>query len=169
METKQSQRRQFADWGREVGERLKALGLTIATAESCTGGTVASMLTQPAGSSAYFKSGVVSYAVSVKEEVLGVDVNRQGVVSEDTAMQMAEGVARVCGADCSISTTGIAGPTGAEPGKPVGTVCVAVLCPNHREATTFHFSGDREEVILQAADAALSLFLRLLAHFEAKS
>lgn len=169
-----SQRRQYSDLGREVGEMLLTKGLTVSSAESCTGGTIASMLAQIAGSSAYFKGTVVSYAVSVKEQVLGVKIGPEGVVSEDTARQMALGVARVCDTDCAVSTTGIAGPGGAEPGKPVGTVCMAVCyrspsAENGESRTqesvktrTYHFEGDREAVILQSADAALMFLKEIL-------
>lgn len=161
--------RHFSDKGRQLGELLLAHGLTVSTAESLTGGTIASMIAQIAGSSAYFKGSVVSYAVSVKEQVLGVDVERGGVVSEDTARQMAEGVARLCCTDCAIATTGIAGPGGAEPGKPVGTVCISafIRCANLDTpalniSQTCHFTGNREEVILQSADAALELLISVL-------
>ena len=167
--------RNFSSLGRQLGTLLTEKGLTVSTAESLTGGTIASMIAQIAGSSSYFKGSVVSYAVSVKEQVLGVDVERGGVVSEDTARQMAEGVARLCQTDCAVATTGIAGPGGAEPGKPVGTVCIAALVPlttsqPHNLTTsqptlvsrTYHFDGDRESVILQSADAALQLLIETL-------
>lgn len=160
--------RTFSPLGQRLGQLLSERGLTVSTAESLTGGTIASMIAQIAGSSAYFKGSVVSYAVSVKEQVLGVDVERGGVVSEDTARQMAEGVARLCDTDCAISTTGIAGPGGAEPGKPVGTVCMAALIrrPDAERpilvSQTCHFQGDREQVILQSADAALSLLIETI-------
>ena len=163
-----SERRNFSTLGLEVGQLLLQRGWTVASAESLTGGTIASMIAQIAGSSAYFKGSVVSYAVSVKEQVLGVDVNRGGVVSEDTALQMAEGVARVCQTDCAVSTTGIAGPGGAEPGKPVGTVCMSVLTPCGQWVRTYHFEGDREAVILQSADAALSFLKEKLLLTEEK-
>lgn len=149
--------------GIRIGKLMQERGLTLASAESCTGGTIASMVTAVAGSSAYFKGAVVSYAVSVKEDVLGVDVS-DGVVSESTARQMAEGVARLLKADCAVATTGIAGPGGAEPGKPVGTVCIAVFsqCQCQSQSKTFHFSGDRESVILQAAESALRLLEEML-------
>lgn len=163
-----SERRAFTELGREVGQLLLQKGWTVATAESLTGGTIASMIAQIAGSSAYYKGSVVSYAVSVKEQVLGVDVNRGGVVSEDTALQMAAGVARVCLTDCAVATTGIAGPGGAEPGKPVGTVCMAVVTPLGQWAHTYCFDGDREDVILQSADAALRLLKEKLLYCEEK-
>lgn len=119
------------------------------------------MVTAISGSSSYFKGAVVSYAVSVKEQVLGVDVS-EGVVSESTARQMAEGVAKVLDTDCAVATTGIAGPGGAEPGKPVGTVCIAAHIPDATITRTFHFEGERESVILQAADASLRLLEELI-------
>lgn len=142
--------------GARIGQLMSECGYTLSSAESCTGGTIASMVTAISGSSAYFKGAVVSYAVSVKEHVLGVDVT-PGVVSESVAGQMAEGVARVLDTDCAVATTGIAGPGGAEPGKPVGTVCIAAHHPKGTTTRTYLFDGDRESVILQAADAALRL------------
>lgn len=142
--------------GIRIGQMMTEYGYTLSSAESCTGGTIASMVTAISGSSSYFKGAVVSYAVSVKEDVLGVDIS-DGVVSESTARQMAEGVAKVLDTDCAVATTGIAGPGGAEPGKPVGTVCIAAHIPDATITRTFHFEGEREDVILQAADAALAL------------
>lgn len=147
--------------GCAIGQCLSSRGWTLATAESCTGGTVASMVTAVAGSSAYFRGGVVSYAVAVKEQVLGVRL-RDGVVSEDTARQMAEGAARVCGADCAVATTGVAGP-GPSDGRPQGTVCICALTPHAVLSRTFSFEGDREAVILQAAVAALQMLQGLIA------
>ena len=169
-----SQPRNFSSAGLRLGQKLLQRGLTVSAAESLTGGTIASMIAQIAGSSAYFKGSVTSYAVSVKEEVLGVDVSIDGVVSESTASQMAQGVARLLKSDCAVATTGIAGPGGAEPGKPVGTVCIAALAPSHCDAAASaspgpvvrtaicHFEGNRESVILQSADAALNLLLEIL-------
>lgn len=164
-----SEPRNFSNFGARVGALLLREGLTISSAESCTGGTIASMLAAVAGSSAYFKGSVVSYAVEVKQNVLGVNIT-EGVVSESTAAGMAEGVARLLQTDVAVSTTGIAGPGGAEPGKPVGTVCMAVHASRsmgrYSEPVTltytYHFDGDREQVILQAADAALRLVCQLI-------
>lgn len=172
VQNQSSQRRQFSDLGRQLGQLLLAHGMTVSCAESLTGGTIASMIAQIAGSSAYFKGSVTSYAVSVKEEILGVNVS-EGVVSESTARQMARGVARLLQTDCAVATTGIAGPGGAEPGKPVGTVCIAAWRRGKCEAQiftsehvmvsrTYHFEGDREAVILQSADAALQLLIEIL-------
>lgn len=167
------------EMGQKIGRILSERGWSMATAESCTGGTIASMVTAVAGSSAYFKGGVVSYAVSVKEQVLGVCLH-DGVVSEDTALQMARGAARVCGSTCAVATTGVAGP-GSSEGKPQGTVCIAA-CVNVDEdddedededddddcrslSRTFCFEGDREAVILQAADSALRLLEELITQY----
>lgn len=147
--------------GIRIGQMMTEYGYTLSSAESCTGGTIASMVTAISGSSSYFKGAVVSYAVSVKEQVLGVDVG-EGVVSESTARQMADGVAKVLDTDCAVATTGIAGPGGAEPGKPVGTVCIAAHIPDATITRTFHFEGERESVILQAADASLRLLEELI-------
>lgn len=149
------------EMGIRIGRLMTAYGYTLSSAESCTGGTIASMVTAIPGSSAYFKGAVVSYAVSVKEQVLGVDVS-DGVVSESTARQMAEGVSRVLQSDCSVATTGIAGPGGGEPGKPVGTVCIAAHIQGLTVTRTFCFQGGREDVILQAADASLRLLETLI-------
>ena len=147
--------------GIRIGQMMTEYGYTLSSAESCTGGTIASMVTAISGSSSYFKGAVVSYAVSVKEQVLGVNVS-EGVVSESTARQMADGVAKVLDTDCAVATTGIAGPGGAEPGKPVGTVCIAAHIPDATITRTFHFEGERESVILQAADASLRLLEELI-------
>ena len=162
MRYKGSQERKFSTLGRRLKKLMLDQGLTVSAAESLTGGTIASMIAQIPGSSAYFKGSVTSYAVSVKEEVLGVDVNVGGVVSESTAQQMAMGVARLLKSDCAVATTGIAGPGGAEPGKPVGTVCIAAICRDQCVSTTYHFKGSREAVILQSADAALNLLIEIL-------
>ena len=162
MRYKKSEERKFSTLGRRLKGVMLEKGLTLSVAESLTGGTIASMIAQIPGSSAYFKGSVTSYAVSVKEEVLGVDVSIGGVVSESTAQQMAMGVAELLKSDCAVATTGIAGPGGAEPGKPVGTVCIAALCKDQCVSTTYHFKGSREAVILQSADAALDLLLTLL-------
>lgn len=148
------------EMGLAIGQTLLDRKLSMATAESCTGGTIASMVTAIAGSSSYFKGAVVSYAVSVKEQVLGVEI-RHGIVSEDTALQMARGAIRVCGSDCAVATTGVAGP-GSSDGHPQGTVCMAAVVKERFKSATFHFEGDRESVILQAADAALRLLNQII-------
>lgn len=161
METTSSQRRQFSSVVSDLSRLLEQSHLTMATAESCTGGTIASMITSRAGSSAWFKGGVVSYAVEVKEQVLGVDVT-PGVVSESVAWQMACQAARLMHADCAVATTGVAGPGGGTPTVPVGTVCIAACFGDAVQAQTFLFHGDRETVILQAADAALQMLAQII-------
>ena len=112
-----------------VHRRLIESGRSLATAESCTGGTIAARFTALPGASAYFRCGVVAYADSAKEQLLGVDpqtLRRCGAVSEEVARQMAEGARRIAGADYAVATTGIAGPTGGSAEKPVGTVWIAI-------------------------------------------
>ena len=114
---------------RLVLDRARELGVTLGSAESCTGGMIAAAITAIPGSSDSFVGGVVSYWVDVKERVLGVEgriIDEHGVVSHETARAMAEGARMTLSCDYAVATTGIAGPTGAEPGKPVGTVCFGV-------------------------------------------
>lgn len=142
--------------------RLRACGKTIACAESCTGGNIARMITSVPGASAYFLGGVVSYANDVKQQVLGVraeDLVSFGAVSEPVALQMAEGVRRITGADFAVSTTGIAGPDGGTAEKPVGTVWIGVAGPKGSHAEKFIFSRTRERNIGRASVKAVSLLL----------
>lgn len=151
--------------GEIVGQRLRARGLTLSTAESCTGGNIAHVITRVAGSSDYFKGSVVSYANEVKENVLGVnaaDIAAHGVVSEPVVRQMVAGACRVIGTDCAVSTSGIAGPGGATPGKPVGTVWMAAKCRDRVVAQVCHLPGDRDRVIGRATTEALKLLLTIL-------
>ncbi len=134
----------------------------IATAESCTGGTIAARLTSQAGSSAYFVGGVVSYANDVKHAVLGVPADvleNPGAVSEPTARAMAEGVSDLMQATHAVSTTGIAGPDGGTARKPVGTVYIGIATPEGTRVEHHVFPGDRAAVIAAAADRALELLL----------
>lgn len=145
--------------------KLRARGYTLATAESCTGGNIAHLITAIAGCSDVYRGGVVSYCNDVKASVLGVSeatLASVGAVSEDTVRQMAEGARRCCGADCAIATSGIAGPGGAVPGKPVGTVWMAASTPAGTEARLYHFGGDREAVIDRASAQAVMLLTSLL-------
>lgn len=146
----------------ELGERLRSLGLTLATAESCTGGGLANAITDVAGSSDYFLGGVVSYANRVKEQLLGVDprvLATQGAVSEPVALQMAEGVRRALGTDLGVGITGVAGPSGGSAEKPVGLVYVAVALPEGSEARRYLWSGDRVGNKRRSVLAALELLL----------
>ncbi|HEX5505463.1 MAG TPA: CinA family protein [Thermomicrobiales bacterium] len=148
-----------------LGARLRARGLSIATAESCTGGALAAALTAVAGSSDYFPGGVVSYGVAAKRALLGVPaaiLDGEGAVSEACAVAMARGAWAALGADLAVATTGIAGPGGAEPGKPVGLVFVAVAGRAGAACRRHVFPGDRAAVIAAATHAALALVLARL-------
>ena len=135
----------------ELGRRLLALGLRVATAESCTGGLVAGAITSIAGSSDWFDRGFVTYSNDAKAELLGVPaglLSAQGAVSEPVAVAMAVGALANSRADIAVAVTGIAGPGGGTPGKPVGTVCFAWArrgggAPRSR---TEHLAGDRAGV-----------------------
>jgi competence/damage-inducible protein CinA C-terminal domain len=151
--------------GEFMGSLLKKHGLTFATAESCTGGYIAHLITAVAGSSAYYKGGVVAYANEVKQQVLGVsesDLIQHGAVSEAVARQMAEGAARITGADVAVATTGIAGPDGGTPEKPVGTVWIAVKVGNEIRAERFHCGAQREANIQRSANAALFMAAEMI-------
>lgn len=143
-------------------QEIARLGVSVATAESCTGGNVAHLITAVPGASRYFLGGVVSYANEVKVHTLGVsveDLQRQGAVSEPVARQMAEGARRLTGADWAVSTTGVAGPDGGTKDKPVGTVWIGVAGPLGSWAREFHFSSTRERNIAKASVKALEMLL----------
>ena len=143
-----------------VHNTLIERGLTLAVAESCTGGTIASRFTAQAGASAYMLCGVVAYSNESKSRVLGVDaeaIARHGAVSEEVARQMAEGARRISGADYAISTTGIAGPTGGSEAKPVGTVWIGISTPERTFATLRNCGTDRSQIIARATAYAISL------------
>jgi nicotinamide-nucleotide amidase len=148
-----------------VVERCRALGFTLATAESCTGGLVGARLTDVAGASDVYLGGVVAYANAVKEERLGVPaavLERHGAVSAETAEAMADGARAALGADAAVAVTGIAGPDGGTPEKPVGLVYVGVVTPAARSTESFVFSGDREAVRTRATVLSLHALRRLL-------
>ncbi|MBE6310407.1 MAG: competence/damage-inducible protein A [Bacteroidales bacterium] len=148
-----------------IGEKLKERGLTLATAESCTGGNVAHQITAIAGSSAYFLGSVVSYTNEIKQELLNVsaDVLKEyGAVSEPTVRQMAQGVCELLGADCAMATSGIAGPGGATATKPVGTVWLAAKCGDRLESQCKHFPGSRDRVIDRATTEVQIMLLKML-------
>ena len=141
-----------------IGEMLKQRGQTIATAESCTGGKLAALLNKHAGSSAFYKGSVVAYANEVKEQVLGVSpetLKTHGAVSEETVLQMAEGVRRLLGTDYAIATSGIAGPDGGSAEKPVGTVWIGWATPAGTSAECFQLGKLREQVTDRACMKAL--------------
>lgn len=142
--------------------RLRKHSYHLASAESCTGGNIAHMVTAIAGCSDVFNGSVVSYANEVKTNVLGVDskdIERYGAVSEPVVRQMVEGVARLCGAECAVATSGIAGPGGGSEDKPVGTVWIAVRTPDGIRTELCHFRGDREAIIARASTKALIMLL----------
>ena len=144
---------------------LAERGLRLATAESCTGGGIGARITAVPGASEHYVGGVVSYANEVKTGVLGVDpavLERHGAVSEPVVRQMARGAARLCGAECAVSVSGIAGPGGGTPEKPVGTVWMAALVPEGCVAEVRRFAGDREAVRDAAQVAVLELLARAL-------
>lgn len=146
-----------------IGRILKERGLTLSCAESCTGGEIAHLITSVAGSSQYFLGSVTSYAVSVKEQVLGVPsqvIKECGVVSSEVAAAMAEGVRRLTGSDYAVATTGLAGPSGDE-FNPVGTVWIGAAGPRGTKTVRFVYKNDRKRNIERFAASALN-FLRLM-------
>ncbi len=149
-----------------VHKTLTERGLSLATAESCTGGTIASSLTAQAGASAYFKGGVVAYSNEVKVCALGVQhstLEAHGAVSEETAREMVEGVRTRLGSDLAIATTGIAGPDGGTPEKPVGTVWIAVANATHTEAQLLSFPGRRrQQNIDRTVNQAFSMLIHII-------
>ena len=149
-----------------VGDLLRRQGKFLATAESCSGGLIAHKITSVPGSSDYFAGGVVAYSNDLKEKLLGVPgalIARHGAVSGEVARAMAEGVRQQTGADVGIAVTGIAGPTGGTPEKPVGTVFIGLAAPGNETVTAAcRFSGDRWQVQEKAAAKSLDLVRRVL-------
>ena len=144
----------------QLHDILLKRGKTLAVAESCTGGMIASKFTAMAGASAYFRGGVVAYANEVKRDILGVrmeDIECFGAVSEVVALEMAEGVRRITGADYAIATTGIAGPTGGSKHKPVGTVWMAIATPEGSRAIMRNSGTDRGQIISRASAYAIEM------------
>lgn len=143
-----------------VHRTLTERGETLATAESCTGGTIAARFTAMAGASAYFRGGVVAYSNDLKQQVLGVsadDLERFGAVSEPVARQMAEGIRRLAGSDYAVATTGIAGPAGGSEEKPVGTVWIAVAGPRSTVAVCRQCGTDRGQIVDRASSFAIGM------------
>ena len=148
-----------------VGDLLVERGLRIGVAESCTGGLIASRLTDIPGSSRYLDQALVVYSNEAKTELLGVSpdlLREHGAVSEAVALAMAQGIKTRARAGVGIGVTGIAGPTGGTPDKPVGTVVVSAVTDTDRRVRTFRFFGEREQVKFQASQAALDMVRRLL-------
>jgi len=155
----------------KVGELLRPLGLKLAAAESCTGGLVGHRITNVPGSSEYFLGGVTAYAYEAKVKLLGVSwdtLTRYGAVSRETVLEMARGARRALEADIGISVSGIAGPGGGMPEKPVGLTWISLSASGFEEARSFVFPGDRLQVKEQAAEQALRLLSEYLAMVSAR-
>lgn len=148
-----------------VGKSLQQSGCTISTAESCTGGKLASLLNRHPGASAWYWGSVVAYDNSVKTNVLGVKeqtLREHGAVSEQCVREMAEGVRRLCHTDYAIATSGIAGPSGGTPDKPVGTVWIAWATPTQTVAECFHLGRLRDQITDRACQRALIRMYKLI-------
>lgn len=152
---------------RRLRELLADGRRTIAAAESCSGGLVAHRITRVAGSSAYFLGSIVAYANAAKHALLGVPeaiLANPGAVSADCARAMAEGARRAFGADLAVATTGIAGPGGATPRKPIGLVFLALATETETSVEEHRFTGNRDAIVVAAAEAALRLLVRGVEH-----
>lgn len=148
-----------------VGKLLRSKGLTVSVAESCTGGRLGDMLTDVPGSSDYFLGGIISYSNDAKVSLLGVNsrtLKAKGAVSEEVAVQMAVGARTKFGADIGIGITGVAGPAGGTPTKPVGLVYVAVSSRESSECSRNVFRGSRSSIKDQSARKALEMLEKFL-------
>ena len=148
----------------EVGKILRKRKMTMAVAESCTGGLISSRITDSSGSSDYFIMGIVAYSNQIKEKILGVShgvLQKHGAVSEQVALEMAKGARLLADTDIGIGVTGITGPTGGTKSKPVGLVYVALVTSGKKFVKEFKFKGSREEIKFQASQVALDLVRRL--------
>ena len=149
----------------KIGNLLKAKHLTVSTAESCTGGSIAALLTSVPGSSEYVNGGIVAYSNEVKMNLLGVSsetLATHGAVSQETVIEMVKGAMKTLKTDCAVATSGIAGPGGGTPDKPVGTVWIAAACKD--EIISMKQEGDegRSGNVQKAVKNALSLLGELL-------
>ncbi len=158
--------RQIAALAAEINYLLREKGLTISTAESCTGGAISAAITSCPGSSRIFKGAVVAYANEIKESILGVPSDillEKGAVSEETAHAMTKGVASLMRTDCAIATTGIAGPDGGTKEKPVGTVWVGIVVDDNIRTTLLRLPDrGRSENVKATISKALELFKEAL-------
>ena len=148
-----------------VARILTEKKLTVSTAESCTGGNIARLLTSISGSSVYFKGSVVAYSNEIKEKLLHVsplDLQKYGAVSEQTVTQMSEGVRQLMGTDYGIASTGIAGPTGATTSKPVGTIWIAVASEKQTVTKLLNYGTNRESNIQRTSNAALNFLVEVM-------
>ena len=149
----------------ELGRLLRLRGWTLSTAESCTGGLIADRITDVPGSSDYFIGGFVSYAYEAKVASLGVSwdtLKAHGAVSRETVLEMARGARTALGTDIAVSVSGIAGPGGGLPEKPVGTTWIGLVTPDGEQAEVFYWKGDRRKNKEQSADAALKMVVQYL-------
>ncbi len=160
--TNRSMEQESSELARGAGEALRQARWRLATAESCTGGLIGHAITEVAGSSEYYQGGVVAYDNAVKREVLGVapaTLERWGAVSEPCAREMAEGIRRLLGTELGVATTGIAGPGGGTPEKPVGLVYIAVTFAGDTYCERHIFQGDRHAIKQETARRALELVI----------
>ncbi|MDO9004987.1 MAG: CinA family protein [Aquabacterium sp.] len=149
----------------QVGDALKGHGMTLVTAESCTGGGIAQAITMISGSSAWFDRGFVTYSNTAKEEMLGVaphTLEEHGAVSEQTVREMADGALQYSRAQVALSVSGVAGPTGGTPEKPVGMVWFAWASNDNVQAVCHQLSGDRDAIRAKSVQIALQGVLNLL-------
>ncbi|MQR02481.1 CinA family protein [Glaciimonas soli] len=156
---------QITDLAEQAGQALHSKSLFLTTAESCTGGGVAQAITEIAGSSKWFDCGFVTYSNASKTDLLEISaalIAEHGVVSEEIAAEMAQGALANSNADVALATTGIAGPDGAVPGKPVGTVCFAWAYEHKTHTERLVFQGDRRAVREQTIIHALQGLLKIL-------
>jgi PncC family amidohydrolase len=150
---------------KQVGALLSQRGLKIALAESCTGGLIADLLTNVPGSSEYFVGGIVAYAYEAKVKLLGVTwetLQKYGAVSRETVLEMASGIRQVLAVDIGLAVSGIAGPGGGLPGKPVGTTWIGLVTPGSQDAWHYQFRGDRLKNKAASAEQAVRLLLQYL-------
>ena len=149
----------------QIGHLLRKRELKLALAESCTGGLIGNRITDVPGSSEYFLGGIVAYAYEAKVALLGVSwdtLNTKGAVSQETVLEMARGTRRILNTDIAVSVTGIAGPGGGTPEKPVGTVWIGLVAKEGEWTRLFQFSGIREQNKISSANAALQMLLDFL-------
>lgn len=149
----------------KIGELLKAKKMTLSTAESCTGGSIAALITSVPGSSEYFKGGVVAYSNEVKMNMLYVSpetLQKYGAVSRETVIEMVQGVMESMKTDCAVATSGIAGPGGGTPEKPVGTIWMAVACGGLIVTEKEEGDAGRAENVKKTVHNALLLLSRVL-------
>lgn len=149
----------------QIGRLLRERALRLAIAESCTGGLIGNRITNVPGSSEYFLGGIVAYAYEAKVALLGVSwdtLNSKGAVSQETVLEMAHGARRVLNADVTVSITGIAGPGGETPEKPVGTTWIGLVAKDGEWTRLFQFPGNREQNKNLSANSALQMLLDYL-------